>query len=503
MKIGIIGAGKIGGTLAGHFVRAGHEIAVSNSRGPETLGGLVAEIGAGVRAVTAEEAARFGEVGVVSIPFGRYRELPTDGFAAKVVIDTNNYYPGRDGHFAELDNDRTTSSELLQVHLSGTRVVKAFNAIHSGSLRNLARPSGKPDRVGIPISSDDEEAKRIVAELIDEVGFDPVDAGTLAEGGASTSREAPCTRRTFQPKNFVPVSLPEHRQEREGYRMSGQIPIDASLAGTIEIGGEFTVNRMGFGAMRITGRGIWGEPRDRNEALRVLRRAVELGVNFIDTAHSYGPEVSERLIAEALHPYPDDLVIATKSGFQRSGPHSWYLDGRPETIRQDCERSLELLRLDRIDLLQLHTVDRAVPIEDSVGALAELQTEGKIRLIGLSNVSVDQLRRAQEVAQVVSVQNRYSLADRGSEKVLDVCEEEGIAFLPWYPLGAGSLTRATRDRSETGRAGTPAQLALAWLLHRSPVMVPIPGTSSVAHLEENVAAAGLRLSDDDFKRLGG
>jgi predicted dinucleotide-binding enzyme len=183
MEIGIIGAGKIGGTLTGHFVRAGHEVAVSNSRGPETLERLVAEIGAGVRAVTAEEAARFGEVVVVSIPFGRYRELPTDGFAGKVVIDTNNYYPGRDGHFAELDDDRTTSSELLQAHLSGARVVKAFNAIHSGSLRDLARPSGNPDRVGIPISGDDEEAKRIVAELIDEIGFDAVDAGTLAEGG--------------------------------------------------------------------------------------------------------------------------------------------------------------------------------------------------------------------------------------------------------------------------------------------------------------------------------
>jgi aryl-alcohol dehydrogenase-like predicted oxidoreductase len=285
--------------------------------------------------------------------------------------------------------------------------------------------------------------------------------------------------------------------------MSDQVPIDASLAGTIEIGAEFTVNRMGFGAMRITGPGIWGEPRDRNEALRVLRRAVELGVNFIDTAHSYGPEVSERLIAEALRPYPDDLVIATKSGFKRSGPHSWYPDGRPETIRQDCDRSLELLQLDRIDLLQLHTVDRAVPIEDSVAALAELQTAGKVRTIGLSNVSIDQLRRAQEVARVVSVQNRYSLADRGSEKVLDVCEEEGIAFLPWYPLGAGSLVREARDGSQTSTAGTPAQLAIAWLLRRSPAMVPIPGTSSVAHLEENVAAAGRRLSDEDFERLGG
>lgn len=279
--------------------------------------------------------------------------------------------------------------------------------------------------------------------------------------------------------------------------------VDASLSGQFEIGGEFTVNRLGFGAMRITGPGIQGEPGDHDQARRVVRRAVELGVNLIDTAHAYGPEVSERLIAEAIHPYPDDLVIATKSGFQRTGPGSWYADGQPEAIKRDTERSLELLRLDRIDLMQLHTVDPDVPIEESVGALADLQAEGKIRMIGLSNVNVEQLRRAQQVAQIVSVQNRYSMDDRGSDDVLNVCEKEDIAFLPWYPLGAGSLARANRPPLDEGKGATPAQIALAWLLGRSPVMVPIPGTSSVAHLEENVAAAGLRLSDEDFERLAG
>jgi pyridoxine 4-dehydrogenase len=283
--------------------------------------------------------------------------------------------------------------------------------------------------------------------------------------------------------------------------MTDEATLSASLAGELEIGGEITVNRLGFGAMRITGPGIWGEPNDPEEARRVLQRAIELGVNLIDTAHSYGPEVSERLIAEALHPYPDDLVIATKSGFQRRGPGSWYPDGRPETIRRDCERSLELLRLDPIDLLQLHRVDPDVPIEESVGALGELQADGKIRMIGLSNVSVEQLRRAQTVARVVSVQNRYSVGDRSSEDVLELCEKEGIAFLPWYPLGAGSLARSGEARSGAAEASTPAQVAIAWLLRRSPVMVPIPGTSSVAHLEENVAAAGLRHSDEDFDRL--
>lgn len=284
--------------------------------------------------------------------------------------------------------------------------------------------------------------------------------------------------------------------------MPDETTLNASLAGKFEIGGELPVNRLGFGAMRVTGPGIWGEPNDRDEARRVLERAVELGVNLIDTAHSYGPEVSERLIADALHPYPDGLVIATKSGFQRRGPGRWHPDGRPETITRECERSLKLLRLDRIDLFQLHRVDPEVPIEESVGTLSELEAEGKIRMIGLSNVSVEQLRRAQKVARVVSVQNRYSLADRGSEEVLEICEKERLAFLPWYPLGAGALTRGAEVRS-FGETATPAQLAIAWLLQRSPVMLPIPGTSSVTHLEENVAAAGLALSNEDFDRLAG
>jgi pyridoxine 4-dehydrogenase len=254
--------------------------------------------------------------------------------------------------------------------------------------------------------------------------------------------------------------------------------------------------------MRITGPGIWGEPRDPDEARRALRRAVELGVEFIDTAHSYGPEVSERLIGEALYPYPDDLLIATKSGLLRGGPGSWFPDGRPETIRSDCERSLTLLRRERIDLLQLHRVDPRVPIEESLGVMAALRAEGKVDMIGVSNVSVDQLERARAITSVVSVQNRYSLGDRASEDVLAICERDGIAFLPWNPLGAGALTRASElDQVAAAHGATAAQVAIAWLLQRSPAMLPIPGTSSAAHVEENIAAAELELSDVEFKRL--
>jgi pyridoxine 4-dehydrogenase len=283
-----------------------------------------------------------------------------------------------------------------------------------------------------------------------------------------------------------------------------QRQLKAALAGRIELGRERIVNRLGFGAMRITGPGIWGEPRDPDEARRVLRRALELGVEFIDTAHAYGPEVSERLIGEALHPYPDELVVATKSGQRRSGPDAWSPDGRPETIRRDCERSLTLLRRERIDLLQLHRVDPTVPIEESLGAMAALRTEGKVDMIGVSNVSVEELERAREITEIVSVQNRYSLGDRESDDVLDFCEREEIAFLPWHPLGAGSLTRS-RELDETAAAhgATAAQVAIAWLLQRSPAILPIPGTSSVAHLEENVAAAGLELSDVELERLAG
>jgi pyridoxine 4-dehydrogenase len=284
-----------------------------------------------------------------------------------------------------------------------------------------------------------------------------------------------------------------------------QAPVTASGSGTFDIGGDLTVNRLGFGAMRLTGDGIWGEPRDPEEGKRVLRRAVELDINLIDTADSYGPEVSESLITEALHPYPEDLVIATKGGLTRSGPGQWHPNGRPEHLRQACEGSLARLRLERIELYQLHRVDPDVALEESLGALIELRDEGKIARIGLSNVSVDQLRRAQALTPIVSVQNRYNLVDRASEDVLEACEREGLAFLPWFPLATGTL--ATRDaplaRVAERHGATPAALALAWLLRRSPAMVPIPGTASVAHLEENVGAAGIELSGDEVQELGG
>ena len=260
---------------------------------------------------------------------------------------------------------------------------------------------------------------------------------------------------------------------------------------------------MGYGAMRITGEGIWGEPPDVEAARRVLRRALELGVNFIDTADSYGPEVSERLIADALHPYPDDLVIATKGGLLRSGPGGWEPDGRPEHLREACEGSLRRLRLDRIDLYQLHRPDPNVPLEESVGAIAELRAEGKIRHLGLSNVAAEQVDRAREIVPVVSIQNRYSVAERDSDPLVDLCEREGLAFIPWFPLVAGWVSEHAGpwDRAARAHEASQAQIALAWLLHRSPAMLPIPGTSSVAHLEENVAAAGLGLSDDEYESL--
>jgi pyridoxine 4-dehydrogenase len=284
--------------------------------------------------------------------------------------------------------------------------------------------------------------------------------------------------------------------------MSEQAARGATPSGQIELGGKAAVNRLGFGAMRVTGPGIWGEPSDPEEARRLLRRAVELEVNFIDTAYAYGPEVSERLIGEALHPYPDDLIVATKCGLQRSGPGAWDPDGRPERIRRDCERSLTLLRRETIDLYQLHRIDPDVPLEESLGTIVELQAEGKVRLIGVSNVSADELRRAQAVTEIVSVQNRYSLGDRSSEDVLEICEREGIAFIPWFPLDEGALTRKRElETVAAGHDATAGQVALAWLLARSPVMLPIPGTSSVAHLEENVAAAALRLSAEEVAQL--
>lgn len=272
---------------------------------------------------------------------------------------------------------------------------------------------------------------------------------------------------------------------------------------TIKVG-DLSVNRLGFGAMRVIDNDdIWGEPSDRGHALKVLRRVVELGVNFIDTAESYGPHTDEVLIAEALHPYPKGLVIATKCGLARPKPSRWDDDCRPEKLRKDLEGSLKRLKLERIDLYQLHTVDRKVPLEVSVGTLADMQREGKVRHIGLSNVSVKELERARKIVPIVSVQNRYSLADRGSEDVLRHCEQHGIAFLPWYPLGDGSALRLAKVKKLAEKLkASPAQVAIAWLLKKSPVMLPIPGTNSLAHLEENVAAAKLQLSKEDFAALG-
>ena len=277
----------------------------------------------------------------------------------------------------------------------------------------------------------------------------------------------------------------------------------AVRAGQFAIGGDLQVNRLGFGAMRITGTGVWGPPASRTEAIRVLRRAVELGINFIDTADSYGPHVSEELIAEALHPYPVELLIATKGGFDRPGSGRWIENGRPEHLIAACEGSLKRLRLSRIDLYQLHRIDSKVPAEDQLGALKKLQVEGKIRYIGLSEVSLRQLQHAEKLVDVVSVQNRYSLADRGSEDVLDYCEQNGIGFIPWFPLAAGKLSGPDSSIGRVARKlnAAPSEVALAWLLKRSPVMLPIPGTSKVKHLEENVRAAGLELDAAELSDL--
>jgi pyridoxine 4-dehydrogenase len=278
-------------------------------------------------------------------------------------------------------------------------------------------------------------------------------------------------------------------------------PADAS--GTFAIGGDLHVNRLGYGAMQLTGPGVWGDPADPAEAVRVLRRAVELGVNFIDTADSYGPFVSELLIREALHPYPGDLVIATKAGLTRSGPGDWRPVGRPEYLRQQAELSLRHLGLERIDLFQLHRIDAKVALEDQLGELVLLQQEGKIRHIGLSQVSVEQLQAAQEFATIVSVQNLYNVADRSAEALLEHSEAHGIGFIPWFPLATGELSKDGGPLQEASaqHGATPSQLALAWLLERSPVMLPIPGTSSVAHLEDNMAAATIELSDAEFAAI--
>ncbi|HTV73204.1 MAG TPA: aldo/keto reductase [Candidatus Acidoferrales bacterium] len=277
--------------------------------------------------------------------------------------------------------------------------------------------------------------------------------------------------------------------------------ITAAAAGTIRIG-ERAVHRLGFGAMRLTGKGVWGWPPDREGAVRVLRRAVELGVNFIDTSDAYGPEVNEELIAQALAPYSSDLVIATKGGLTRSGPGQWAPDCRPERLRSCCEASLRRLRLDHIELYQLHTVDPRLPYADQIGALADLRKEGKIRHIGVSNVALEHLRIARSIVEVVSVQNRYNFADRESEPVLQACERDGLVFIPWFPLDAGEIGKSATVQAIAARTGcSPYQLAIAWLLRRSRQMLPIPGTSSAAHLEENIAASGVALSDDEFAEL--
>ena len=279
--------------------------------------------------------------------------------------------------------------------------------------------------------------------------------------------------------------------------------LSAASSGTVSLGGELTVNRLGFGAMRITGDGIWGPPRDPALALAVLRRAVELGVNFIDTADSYGPNVSEELIAKALAPYPKDLVIASKGGWNRPGPNQWTHDASPVHLRQALEGSLKRLRVDRIDVYQLHAPDPAVPFDASIETLANMQSEGKIRLVALSNVTVEHIERARKIVPIVSVQNRYSFADREWDHIVDYCERNGIAFIPWFPLGAGTVAGKLLERIAKARQVKPIQVALAWLLKRSPMMLPIPGTSSVAHLEENVQAGSLQLTEAEFPDLTG
>jgi pyridoxine 4-dehydrogenase len=279
--------------------------------------------------------------------------------------------------------------------------------------------------------------------------------------------------------------------------------LSAASGGTITLGGELTFNRLGFGAMRLTGEGIWGPPKDRAGAIAVLRRAVELGVNFIDTADSYGPHVNEELIAEALSPYPTDLVIATKGGWNRPGPNQWTHDASPAHLRQAVEGSLKRLRLDRIDVYQLHIPDPIVPLDASIETLCNMQSEGKIRFVALSNVTVEHIERARKIVPIVSVQNRYSFADREWDYVVDYCERNGIAFIPWFPLGAGTVAGRLLERIAKVRKAKPIQVALAWLLKRSPIMLPIPGTSSIAHLEENVRAASLPLSEEEYLELNG
>src|ERR1700720_2649687 len=277
--------------------------------------------------------------------------------------------------------------------------------------------------------------------------------------------------------------------------------LSASLAGDVSLGGEISVHRLGYGAMRLTGEGIWGPPRDRRGALAVLRRTVELDINFIDTADSYGPHISEELIAEALYPYPAGLVIATKGGWNRPGPNQWTHDATPTHLREAVEGSLKRLRLDRIEVYQLHIPDPVVPFEASVETLAQLRDEGKIRLVALSNVTQEHIERAHKIVPIVSVQNRYSFADREWDYVVEYCQRSRIAFIPWFPLAAGTVAGEALNRIAQVHGASPKQIALAWLLRRSPIMLPIPGTSSVEHLEQNVAAASLRLTEEEYQKL--
>ena len=285
--------------------------------------------------------------------------------------------------------------------------------------------------------------------------------------------------------------------------MATMTTVNAKASGTFAIGGDLTVNRLGYGAMRITGDGIWGEPKDREGAKKVLRRAVELGVNFIDTADSYGPEVSEQLIGEALAPYPKGVVIATKAGLTRQGPNQWLPVGRWEYLVQEVEMSLRRLKLERLDLWQLHRIDPKVPVEESLGAIKKLQEQGKIRHVGLSEVKPHEIEQARKVVEIVSVQNQYNLTDRQHEDVVEYCTKHKLAFIPWFPVAAGKLAKpgGKLDTEAKRHGATVSQLSLAWLLHHSPVMLPIPGTSSVQHLEENVAAAGVKLSDAEWKEI--
>src|SRR6266542_430078 len=284
--------------------------------------------------------------------------------------------------------------------------------------------------------------------------------------------------------------------------MSEVKSVHAGMAGTIDVGGDLTVNRLGFGAMRVTGDGIWGQPADRDQAKAVLRRAVEVGVDFIDTADSYGPHVSEELISQALHPYPADLVIATKGGLERTGPGRWPTNGRPEHLIEACEGSLRRLKLEQIPLYQFHRPDPAVPLEDSIGALLTLKKQGKIRHIGLSNVTEEQLRRAQRLTPIVSIQNRYNVDDRRSDSLVDLCEQERLVFLPWAPIQDLDSNRTVRETARRYQA-TPRQIVLAWLLARSPSILPIPGTGSLSHLEDNIAAAAIKLTPTEVASLTG